>query len=121
MHQTIQIQNTNIEFSNFINILVQAVIGYNIEEIPADKRLEIVQECIELFNQYIIGFVSQKYGVKEGIRLKASQQFADQNIFAKFTDLGDKFDEAYDSFIEVLGQDLVGTTDISNLQISTQT
>lgn len=122
MSQTAQIQNTNTntELSNFINTLVQAIIGYSIEEIPADNRLEIVQDCIKLFSQYIIDFVSQKYGVKEGIRLKASQQFASQNIFAKFADLGDKFDEAYDSFIEVLKQDIVGTTNLSNLQTNTQ-
>lgn len=92
--------------AEFLDILVQAVIGYKIADIPESKRSEIVKDCIDLFSRFIINYVNEKYGAKEGIRLKASQAFAGQDIFSKFADLGSKFDEAYRAFIDVLKEDL---------------
>jgi len=92
---------------DFIDILVQAIIGYPIRNILPEKRLEIVGDCVKLFSNYIIEFVEQKYGLKDAIRLKAGQSFSGQDVFGKFAELGSKFDEAYMSFVEELKKDLV--------------
>lgn len=108
----VQTQNNNQKVDSdqetfeFIDILVQAIIGYPVESIAQENRLEIVGDCVKLFSNYIIEFVEQKYGLKDAIRLKAGQQFAGQNVFSKFAELGSKFDEAYMSFVEELQKDL---------------
>lgn len=90
----------------FIDTLVQAIVGYSLIEIPEENILELIQDCVNIFSDFIIQFASDKYGPKEGIRLKASQQFAGEDIFAKFRELGDIFEEAFGSFINVLQADL---------------
>ncbi len=90
------------EIFDFVNALVMAILGLRIEELPSDKAQEVAQECLNIFSNYIIKYVATKYGEKDAIRLKASQQFYDDKIFAKFEDLGSKFDDAYISFIELL-------------------
>lgn len=90
----------------FLDSLVTAILGRSIAEIPEEYRQEMVLECVELFNDYILKYVSMKFSKKDALRLQASQKFASPEVFAKFTDLADKFNEAYDSFLKILGQDL---------------
>lgn len=97
-----QFSETELETYQFLNGLVQAVLGYSITEIPADKREEFITKCTDLFTNYINAYVERRYGKKDALRLQANQSFAGQDIFNKFSDLGDKFDEAYDSFLDFL-------------------
>lgn len=103
--QNTAIINSNAAESNaeeFLDNLVKGIVGYSIEEIPIENRAEIITKCVDTFSNYIIEYVKIKYGEKDAIRLEASQKFAGSDIFVKFTELGSKFDEAYNAFLNQL-------------------
>ena len=97
----------------FLEGLVLAITGYSISEIPVQQSPQIIQDCINCFVTFVIEFSENKFGKKEAIRLRAAQQFAGEDIFSKFNELGHVFDEAFDAFINLLKQDLA-TVKISN-------
>ena len=88
------------EMSLFIETLVRATLGYSLLEIPENKQVQAIEGCTKLFVEFVEKYVEAKYGKKDTLRLKASQQFAGQDMFARFTDLGPKFDEASDAFFD---------------------
>lgn len=94
---------TNPVASNqeFLSLLVQAVTGIDPKDLPDDKRLEIENKVVAIFSDYIVSFVGEKYGEKDAMRLKAARQTG-EDVFSKFADLGAKFDEAYQSFLDNL-------------------
>ena len=85
----------------FLSLLVQAVTGIDPKELPEDKKLEIENKVVAIFSDYIIAFVGEKYGDKDAMRLKVARQTG-EDVFSKFADLGSKFDEAYQSFLDNL-------------------
>ena len=87
---------------DFINNLVLSITGRTIQQIPEFSRKEIVEGCVQVFTDYIIKYTEAKFGKKDALRLQASQKFADPTTFAKFNDLAEKFQEAYNSFLETL-------------------
>ena len=94
---------TNPVASNeeFLSLLVQAVTGIDPKELPEDKKREIENKVVAIFSDYIVAFVGEKYGEKDAVRLKAARQTG-EDVFTKFADLGTKFDEAYQSFLDNL-------------------
>ena len=94
---------TNPVASNdeFLTLLVQAVTGIDPKDLPADKKQEIENKVVAIFSDYIVAFVGEKYGEKDAMRLKAARQTG-EDVFSKFADLGEKFDEAYQSFLDNL-------------------
>jgi len=88
------------EMSLFVETLVRATIGYSLLEIPEDKQAQAIEGCTKLFVDFVEKYVEAKYGKKDTLRLKASQQFAGQDMFKRFADLGGKFDEAYDAYFD---------------------
>jgi hypothetical protein len=90
------------EMTLFIETLVRATLGYSLLEIPEEKQDIAIQACVKLFVDFIENYVREKYGPKDALRLKASQQFAGQDIFRRFAELGDRFDEAYTAFFTSL-------------------
>ena len=95
--------STNPVASNeeFLSLLVQAVTGIDPSELPEDKKQEIENKVVAIFSDYIVAFVGEKYGEKDAMRLKAARQTG-EDVFTKFADLGTKFDEAYQSFLDNL-------------------
>jgi hypothetical protein len=91
-----------IEMAEMINNLVVAILGYTPADIPEQSREQVVKECVKIFSNYMIKFVELKYGVQDSTRLKASQKFEDGSVFIKFAELGPKFEDAYNSFLETL-------------------
>ena len=94
---------TNPVASNeeFLSLLVQAVTGIDPKELPEDKKREIENKVVAIFSDYIVAYVGEKYGEKDAVRLKAARQTG-EDVFTKFADLGTKFDEAYQSFLDNL-------------------
>lgn len=88
------------QIADFANLLVQAMLGYSIEEIPEELRQETVQKCLDMFSEYVVGFVRSKYGNKSATRLQASQKYGSSNVFDTFPDLEVKFQEAWVDFFE---------------------
>lgn len=96
-----QVQALNFEqqeLLEFLNILSITILGYSLDEIPQSKREYVINECSDIFSEYVTNFVESKYGKIEAIRLKAGQKFPQTNIFNQFTELGEIFDDAYESF-----------------------
>ena len=85
----------------FLDLLIKAMTGVAIQDIPEEKRKEVVEKCIKIFSDYIINYVEIKFGKKDAVRLRAAQN-TNEDMFAKFEDLGEKFDEAYHSFLDNL-------------------
>jgi hypothetical protein len=86
----------------FVNAIVLAMTGYSPLDVDISEREKVVTDCINIFSDYLIKFVELQYGVADATRLKASQKFEDQTVFTKFSELGPKFDAAYDSFLALL-------------------
>jgi hypothetical protein len=95
-------QSTNIQVHNeFINNLVMAITGNDISEYEPEYQITLAQESLSVFINFITEFITAKYSEIDSIRLKSALQFPD-DIFTKFPDLGAKFDDAYDSFLQSL-------------------
>lgn len=98
-----QLQATqNTQTNDFVANLVRASLGYDIEELPNQERPEIIAKCINIFKDFILNYVGTKYGQKDMLRLKAMYQGDSAFSFDKNPDLSDKFDEAYDAFLDNL-------------------
>jgi hypothetical protein len=95
-------QSPDAQTAIFIDSLVQALLGYSIAQIPAPKQAQSVEMCLKYFTTFIEEFVSKNFGGKDALRLKASLQFAGNEIFEKFADLGEHFDQAYEAFLSHL-------------------
>jgi hypothetical protein len=101
MSDTTPITNPVASNEEFLSLLVQAVTGVDPKELPEDKKQEIENKVVAIFSDYIVAFVGEKYGEKDAMRLKAARQTG-EDVFTKFADLGTKFDEAYQSFLDNL-------------------
>ncbi len=92
--------DTQKEMSFFIETLVRATLGYSLLEIPEDKQVQAIEGCVKLFIEFVEKYIETRYHKKDSLRLKVSQQFAGQDIFKRFADLGPKFNEASDAYFE---------------------
>jgi hypothetical protein len=100
--QTQTYTQSDTELYLFLDSLTMAITGYSLSTIPEEKREEILDDCIKLFENFILQYTKAKYGTKDYIRIKSSLQFSGIDIFTKFEDLGPKFDDAYQTFINQL-------------------
>lgn len=91
--------------TDFVQALVLAITGFHIEEIPDGKKEEIVKDCVEFFTSYIVAWVEENYDKKDAIRLKVGYETG-ENIFEKYPDLEQKYDEAYQAFVKMLEKNL---------------
>lgn len=89
---------------NFLNALVTAITGQAISSLPPTIRMQTVQNCVQVFSEYVINYTELKYGKSESIRLRASQKFQDVSLFQKFQELGGIFDEAMADFLQTMGR-----------------
>lgn len=83
---------------DFESILVAAITGYKLEEIPEQNRVLLVANCVKLFLDSIFLWVENNHGKKEMIRLKSGLMFNDGQIFNKYPELNPIFDQAYNYF-----------------------
>lgn len=96
---------TQEEVGEFVEALVLAITGFKLEEIPEEKREEIVSDCIELFTKFILEYVEVNYSKKDALRLKAGYETG-EDVFTRFPDLKEKYETAYKAFIEMLEENL---------------
>jgi len=86
----------------FIDTLVCAITGHHIAQLPTEKRNEIVASCNKVFNDFIFEYTSENFGLKIALRLKAAQIYNINQIFNKFPDLKNQYDQAYRAFVAML-------------------
>ena len=97
--------NVQQEVNEFVEALVLAVTGFYVNEIPEEKRGEIISDCIELFTKFILEYTEEKYGKTHALRLKIGYETG-EDMFGKFPDLKGKYEEAYQAFIKMLEETL---------------
>lgn len=90
------------EYLVFINNLVAAMTGLSLLDIAEEQRDATIDKCTQIFSDFIVDYIKTKYGDKEAMRIKSAQIFDNQDIFNKFKELGDMFDEAYNVFLQTL-------------------
>lgn len=90
----------DVQTTDFIVYLVEAVTGFSIEDFEADQQERLIQETVDTFSDYIEKYVTLKYSKKDASRLLASKVFSDPSVFSKYPDLEIKFNEAYKSFFD---------------------
>jgi hypothetical protein len=87
-------------FDKFSSLLVRAVFGVGLEDVPHEKTKEIIDISFGLFKSYIQKYLTQKYDIKDTLRTQAAFSSNFEDIFKKFPDLKPKFDEASRAFFK---------------------
>lgn len=87
---------------DFLDTLVGAMLGVKIADIPTEKQTKVVSECVQVFADYMLEYTTINFGPTQALRLKAIQQFPDQNIFEKFPEMEGVFRQATLSFLNSL-------------------
>ena len=90
------------ELADFTNLLVQAVFGYPLTKIPSDKQAEAIRLSVKYLTEYVEIYLLKNHSDKDLTRFKTSMKHPEQDIFKKFTDLGPKFDDAFQAFLKYL-------------------
>jgi hypothetical protein len=88
----------------FVDSLVKAITGRSLETIPEDKQQEILEKCMSIYQNYIIGYFKQTFDSKAQMRIKQVTVEQKTELFDKFPELQNQFDEAYASFIQYIAQ-----------------
>jgi len=115
-------ETKNLETLIFLDSLTAAITGFHLGEL-GDKMEEISQKCLQIFLDYVDSFLTQKYGQKEAMRVRAANKFNDATVFDKFAGLGEKFTESWDSFVEFLAKEngqILGENQINSQNLSMQ-
>jgi hypothetical protein len=86
--------------AEFVNNLVIAMLGVAISDIVEDKREEMVKKCLQMFNDFIVGYFQENFTPIDVTRLKAAQAYPENDMFGKFPDLAEKFEKAYQAFLK---------------------
>lgn len=88
--------------SEFVCSLVSAMTGVNLKETDTpEKNMDIAQNCVVFFIDYIADFIERKYGIKDALRIRAIYETGD-DLFLSFPDLKEKYVHAYNSFVAYL-------------------
>jgi 16S rRNA C967 or C1407 C5-methylase (RsmB/RsmF family) len=90
-----------VKAEEFISLLVEAVLGVKLSDIAPEKQAEVKKKCADLFSDYIINYIKEKYGAKDAARLMAARE-SGEDVFSRFEDLGGKFEEGYQAFLDDL-------------------
>ena len=91
----------------FANNLTKAILGKSLNDFEAHEVEEVAQKCIDLFTDYVSEYLETKYGKKDAIRFKATISNEKMSAFGKFPEFDTHFDEAYDSFIQMLETEII--------------
>lgn len=97
-------ESKQVEILLFLDSLTAAITGFHLSEL-GDKVEEVSNQCLQIFLDYVNDFLTEKYGAKEAMRIRVANKFNDKTVFDKFAGLGDKFSEAWDSFVEFLARE----------------
>jgi hypothetical protein len=88
---------------DFTNLLVASIIGLGLNDIKPEKRPEIIEKCWQIYTDYVYGFVEQKYGKQEALRIKGHASY-DTDLSLKFPQISQYLNEATLAFLETLEQ-----------------
>jgi hypothetical protein len=91
-----------LEQLGFVHSLVKAITGTLLEEIPTDSQPEIIQHCLSIYENYIVGYFKEHFEAKDATRIQQVVKEGKTDIFETFPELKKQFDEAYASFIQYL-------------------
>lgn len=93
-----------LEDRKFIKTLVRSIVGCDVKQIPKYRREEVANVCLNIFHDYIFRHVEIYYGKPHAIKLKTAKKEKINNIFEKFPELNEMFEDAYYNFFQDLDQ-----------------
>ncbi len=82
-----------------IEMLVQAITGFELQELPQSSQQQVVQRCTDMFVSYIINYVQTTHGTKAANKLKGIAIYDTPEIFDKNPELEPMFNEAFSAFV----------------------
>lgn len=85
----------------FINNLVMAITGSDLASYNKDFQPKLAASCTKAFTDYIGKYIREKYGEMDSLRIRSALKYPG-DIFVRFPDLKNKYDEAYQSFLNNL-------------------
>jgi hypothetical protein len=97
-----QLTETQVKDLVFVDALIKAITGLSLEDIPNDKKNYMIEQCLDIYQNYIVGYFKENFEDKDIIRIEQILKEGKTTIFDKFPDMQTKFDEAYQSFINYL-------------------
>ena len=96
------LSQSEIQDLTFVDALLKSITGLSLEDIPNDKKSDMINQSIDIYTNYIIGYFKENFEAKDILRITQVLKEGTTSIFDKFPDLQTKFDEAYQSFINYL-------------------
>ena len=96
-------QNTDqslVQYPEFTQNLVLAIYGVPLEDFKEDKKLQIAQQCTDIYQEFMVGYFRENYNETDYFRLQQAKTQPD--LFIKFPELTQKFVTAYDAFLQEL-------------------
>jgi negative regulator of sigma E activity len=82
--------------NQFAITIVSAITGVSLEFYAPEKQEQLLQQCFDIFQNYMVSYFQENYSEVDTLRLKAGQ--LDDKVYDKFPDLSPKFDKAVLAF-----------------------
>ncbi len=88
------------EYDEFTQNLVTAMIGVRIDQLKPEKQEEMVEKCIQIYYEFIIGRMKEDEP-DYAMYLKASTKFEDADwIWTEIPELADSLEEVYQNYLD---------------------
>ncbi len=96
---------------DFTNLLVASIIGLGLNDIIPQKRAEIIEKCWQIYTYFNYGYIEQKYGKQEALRIKGHASY-DTDLSLKFPQISQYLNEATLAFLQTLEQGVKTKTSV---------
>lgn len=83
----------------FIENLVILVVGIPLEEIPEEKRVDVITEVVDIYLEFINNYVKKIGGRRIALQNQIFQASSDLSLLARFEDLDEHLQTAHNEFI----------------------
>ncbi len=93
-------ETKNQEEAQFINLLVQAMTGYSMDQIPPENS-NIVESCWNIYKDSLHKYFIENFSEKDWIQLQVSGKYSKPDLKDK-PELLKKYSEAHQAFLDQL-------------------
>jgi hypothetical protein len=86
----------------FIKALVEANLLVEFDTLGDEEKIEAILKVTHDFVEYLVAYITEKYGIKEALRLKAAYMYSDTTVLDKYPELDEIAKEATNNYINQL-------------------
>jgi len=91
--------NSDLYSQQFLELLVEASLGIKIEDIPNQKRENVMADLLEVFENHIDAYIEKHYSRSDMIKIKTARKNG-IDIFSKFPGLQEEYLQAEKAYFE---------------------